>query len=214
VRLGLAVAKRLGEPGDRLGVDRIVLGQPSGRFGKAANPFRIDDEDLDADRAKGFRRAPLITAARLHHRPSDPVRARPRRQRGQAFRRARRRQAPPGRTNAGVDFALCNIEADNSRLLWHPPFPSLLVRALTPMQLFGFKEDTGPVPRSPSGFASGDHGLRSGDGRLLQQPPVRQLCHIFRTQGGPRETRWRGQGRRIRPCIARRDAAKRAGLGV
>ena len=39
VRLGLAVGKRLGEPGDRLGVDRIVLGQPSGRFGKMANRF-------------------------------------------------------------------------------------------------------------------------------------------------------------------------------
>src|SRR5207302_3612022 len=29
--------------------------------------------------------------------------------------------------------------------------PSLLVRALTPLQLFGLKEDTGPVPRSPAG---------------------------------------------------------------
>src|SRR5438309_3507466 len=31
------------------------------------------------------------------------------------------------------------------------PLPSLLVRALTPLQLFGLKEDTGPVPRSPAG---------------------------------------------------------------
>jgi len=35
------------------------------------------------------------------------------------------------------------------------------------MQLFGLMEDTGPVPRLPSGFASGAHGLRSSDGRLL-----------------------------------------------
>ena len=34
VRLGVGVGKRLGEPGDRIGVDRIVLGQPSGRFGE------------------------------------------------------------------------------------------------------------------------------------------------------------------------------------
>ena len=68
VRLRLAVGKRLGEPGDRLGVDRIVLGQPPGRFGKAANSLRIDDQDRDADRAHGFRPAPLITAAGLHHR--------------------------------------------------------------------------------------------------------------------------------------------------
>ena len=43
------------------------------------------------------------------------------------------------------------------------------------MQLFGFKEDDGPVPRSPEGFASGGDGLRSGEGRLLQQPPGRLL---------------------------------------
>ena len=46
VRLSLAVGKRLGEPGDRVGVDRIVLGQPSGRLGEVANPFRIDDPDF------------------------------------------------------------------------------------------------------------------------------------------------------------------------
>ena len=41
--LGLAVGERLGEPGDRLGIDWIVLGQPPGRLGKAANLSRIDD---------------------------------------------------------------------------------------------------------------------------------------------------------------------------
>src|SRR6266478_4599090 len=61
--------------------------------------------------------------------------------------------------------------------------PSLLVRALSPLQLFGLKEDTGPVPRSPSGFASGFHGLRSSDGRLFWQPPVRIVSPIFGTQG-------------------------------
>src|SRR5271165_5964918 len=64
------------------------------------------------------------------------------------------------------------------------PLPSLLVRALTPQQLFGSKEDTGPVPRSPAGSASGDNALRSGEGRWLQHPPVRRLCHTFQTQGG------------------------------
>jgi ABC-type multidrug transport system ATPase subunit len=41
--------------------------------------------------------------------------------------------------------------------------------------LFGLKEDTGPVPRTPSGFASGVHRLRSSDGRLLltaARPPT------------------------------------------
>src|SRR5208282_4189009 len=50
--------------------------------------------------------------------------------------------------------------------------PSLLVRALTPMQLFGLKEDTGPVPRSSAGFTSGEYGLRFGGGRLFHQPPA------------------------------------------
>ncbi len=148
VRLGLAVGKRLGEPGDRVGVDRIVLGQPARCFGEMANPFRIDDPDFYASGAQGLRPAALVTAARLHHRPADPVCAHPRHQLGLAFRRARRRHAQSLRTNAGVDFALCDIEADKSRLLCHPPVPSLLVRALTPMQLFGFKEDARPVPRS------------------------------------------------------------------
>ena len=159
VRLGLAVGKRLGEPGDRVGVDRIVLGQPSGRFGEVANPFRVHDPDFDTGRAQRFRPAALVTAARLHHRPADPVRAHPRHQPGPAFRRARRRQAQSLRTNAGVDFALCDIQADKSRLLWHPPLPSLLVRALAPMQLFGFKEDARPVPRSLTG--SGLRGSRA-----------------------------------------------------
>src|SRR5208337_830457 len=125
VRLGVGVGKRLGEPGDRLGVDRIVLGQPSGRLGEMTNPFRIDDPDFDAGRAQGLRPAPLITAARLHHRPADPVRSQPREQLGLAFRSARRRQAQTLRTNAGVDFALGDIEADNARSLWHTPTPFL-----------------------------------------------------------------------------------------
>jgi hypothetical protein len=113
VRLGLAVGKRLGEPGDRVGVDRIVLGQPSGRFGEVANPFRVHDPDFDTGRAQRFRPAALVTAARLHHRPADPVRAHPRHQPGPAFRRARRRQAQSLRTNAGVDCA----DSDGSRHL-------------------------------------------------------------------------------------------------
>ena len=42
------------------------------------------------------------------------------------------------------------------------------LKAEAPKQLFGLKEDTGSVPRSPAGYASGGNGLRSGDGRLLR----------------------------------------------
>ena len=58
-----------------------------------ADPLRIDDNDLDAGRAQGFRPAPLITAARLHHRPADPVRAHPRNQLGLSCGADKRRPA-------------------------------------------------------------------------------------------------------------------------
>src|SRR5271166_3791988 len=185
VGLALASGKRLGEPGDRISVDRIVLGQPPGRFGKAANPLRIDDEDLDAGRAQGFRPASLITAARLHHRSSDPVRPQPRHQLGMAFRGARRRQAQPHRSNAGVDLVFCDIEADGARLLWHTPTPFLARAGSHAHATVRVEEDARPVPRFPAAFRCGGHGLRSGDGRLLgtaaRLPTLAQIP----------DTRWR-----------------------
>ena len=73
IRLGRGVRKGLGEPGDRLGVDWIVLGQPPGCFGEMADAFGIDDPDREAGRPQGFRPTALIAAARLPDRPSDPV---------------------------------------------------------------------------------------------------------------------------------------------
>ena len=92
VRLGAVVGKGLGEPGDRLGVDRIVLGQPAGRLGEMADPLRIDDPNREPGRAQGFRPAALVTAARLHHHPADPVGSQPRHQ----LRFALRDLAPTG----------------------------------------------------------------------------------------------------------------------
>jgi hypothetical protein len=54
---------------------------------------------------------------RLAHKPRNEF--------GLAFRRARRRHPQRSRTNAGVDFALCDIEADKTRLLWRHPTPFL-----------------------------------------------------------------------------------------
>ena len=102
-------------------------------------------------------------------------------------------RSPSERTQAST-LLFATSRPTQSRLLCHPPLPSLLVRALTPMQLFGFKEDARPVPRSLHRVSAlGGHGLRSRDGRLLQQPPVPQLCHISWTQGGPCEAWWRGR---------------------
>jgi hypothetical protein len=70
----------------------------------------------------------------------------------------------------------------------------LLVRALKPTQLFGLKEDTGSVPRSPSGFTSGGHGLRSSDGRLLVSRPLAHLAKFSAHKGGPSPQGWVGEG--------------------
>ena len=69
VRSGLAVRKRLSEPGDRIGVDRIVLGEAPGRLGEATS-FRIDDNDLEAGRAQRFRPAALIIGGCAAQAPS------------------------------------------------------------------------------------------------------------------------------------------------
>ena len=68
------------------------------------------------------------------------------------------------------------------------PLPSLLVRALTPMQLFGLMEDARPVPRFPAVFICGGHGLRSGDGRLLGTAARSPTLSHFA------DTRWRAEG--------------------
>ena len=39
LRLSMGDGKRLSEPGDRLGVDPIVLGNPSGRLGEMTDPL-------------------------------------------------------------------------------------------------------------------------------------------------------------------------------
>src|SRR6266566_8121550 len=47
--------------------------------------------------------------------------------------------------------------------------PSLLGSGSKPVQLFGFKEDTGSVPRSPTGSRPlSTNGIRSSDGRLVR----------------------------------------------
>ena len=45
VGLARCVGEGLGEPGDHLRVNRIVLGQTPGRSGEAAHPLRINDAD-------------------------------------------------------------------------------------------------------------------------------------------------------------------------
>ena len=208
MRRNAAVAKHLAEPGDRVGVDRIVLGQPSGGLSEMPYPLRIDNDDLDPGRAQDLRPASLVAAARLHHRPADPVRSRPQNHLGLAFRRARRRKAQSSGTKAGVDFALGDIEADNAHLLWHTPTPFLARAGSHAHATVRVEEDAGPVPCFPTGFSFGGHELRPSDGRMLEQPPVRPISHIWRTQGG-------AIGRRKTPVFLRPmapDRVWRAGI--
>jgi hypothetical protein len=85
------LAECLGKPGDHLGIDRIVLGQPSGRSGEAANSLRIDDPNLDPGVTQRLGPLALVATARLHHRLADLLAAEQRGQLAPTFRRACKR---------------------------------------------------------------------------------------------------------------------------
>ncbi len=159
-----------------------------------------DGPDLEAGRAQRFRPAPLITAARLHHRPADPVRAQPRCQLGLAFRRARRRQAPPCRANAGVDFALCNIKAEVHALtsntspmsrcdfVWFLPDLNRMLGAAPPEGIAASRvtprQGKGRPPRSALLIPVSNPPSR----RRVRLPPERRLC---RGEAGDRDAEGR-----------------------
>ncbi len=146
VRLGAVVGKGLGEPGDRLGVDRIVLGQPAGRLGEMADPLRIDDPNRARPRA-GF---PPSCARNRRSPPSPPGRPGWRAATPPASLRPPECSAPTGAAPSNeCRRRLCSLR-HRGRQWGILPLPSLLVRALTPMQLFGLMEDAGPVPRFPA----------------------------------------------------------------
>jgi hypothetical protein len=58
---------RLGEAGDRLGVEPVGLGQPPHRAGEGAHLARVDDRDRQAGRGQGRREADLQAAGGLEH---------------------------------------------------------------------------------------------------------------------------------------------------
>src|SRR6266699_3969471 len=61
--------------------------------------------------------------------------------------------------------------------------PSLLGSGSKPVQLFGFKEDTGSVPRSPTGSRPlSTNGLRSSDGRLVRTARSHILADFANTR--------------------------------
>jgi len=184
VSLARILVERLGKPGDHLGIDRIVLGQPPGRSGEVAHPFRIDDPNLDPGVTQRLGPLALVAAARLHHRLADLVPAQPRGQLAPAFRRACKRALQRRRANANIHLVLGDVDPrDNEFILCHHPAPFLARSGLEAHATVRVEEDTGSVPRSPTGSTAFEHDRAQIQRRaVLREPPVRTFCQILRTQ--------------------------------
>src|SRR5208282_5309692 len=84
--------------------------------------------------------------------------------------------------------------------------PSLLVRALTPMQLFGLRKAPDLSLALPQVLPREDTGSGPATGGCLLQPPVCVVSTVFLTQGrGPRP---RGRGR-VREWVMRSAIPRR-----
>src|SRR5437899_956813 len=108
-----------------------------------------------------------IAASGFHHRQPDLLAAQPGNHVLLTLRRARLRQPQLQRADARISLQLGNIDTDNPALLCHPSIPFLARAGSHAHATVRVEGSTGPVPRSPSGSASGGDGLRSSDGRLL-----------------------------------------------
>jgi transposase len=67
--LAASFVEDLGEPGNHLSIDRVILGVPSGRLSEATNPLRIDDPKRET--AKLYTKIGQLTVERdfLARRP-------------------------------------------------------------------------------------------------------------------------------------------------
>ena len=185
MRLARRLAKCLGKPGDHLRVDRIVLGQPSGRQRKAADPLGIDNPHLDA----GLAARCAIHARSRHSPPSLPLPTWCLRSQAASLRwpcvraQARLPQATP--TNARIHLVFGDIDThDNAIILCHHPLPSLLGSGSKPLQLFGLRK-TPELSLALTQAIAAFGALRAQfqQRAVLREPPVRTFWLIFRTQG-------------------------------
>src|ERR1700724_1692046 len=139
--LARRLAERLGEPGDHLRVDRIVLRQTSGRLRKAADPPGIDNPHLDAGVVQHVAPFTLVTATCLHHRLAHLVFAKPDSQLAAPLEGVRESLPQFEPANAGIHLVLGHINTDdNDLILCHHPLPSLLGSGSKPFQLFGLRK--------------------------------------------------------------------------
>src|ERR1700737_3165103 len=158
VSLARSFVEGLGKPGNHLGIDRVVLGEPSGRSGEAANALRIDDPNLDLGVTQRLGPLALVAAARLHHRLADLPPAEPRCQFAATFGCGCKCAPQRQRTNADIHLVLGDIDSrDNEIILCHHPAPFLARFGLQAHATVRVEEDTGPVPRSPAGSMAFEH---------------------------------------------------------
>ena len=106
---------RLGEARDRLGVQPVGLGQPTGGAGEVADLARVDDHQRQARSAQRGGHGCLEAAGGLEH---DQARGEP----GQAFGQRREtgaiaadRKGLTGRPRMHVELALGDVDADEHR---------------------------------------------------------------------------------------------------
>ena len=139
--LAWRLAKRFGEPGDHLRVDRIVLRQTSGREREVADPLGIDNPHLDAGVVQHVAPFTLVTATCLQYRLAHLVFAKPGKQLAVPLGGVREGLPQLEPANAGVHFVLGHVNTnDNEIVLCHHPLPSLLGSGSKPFQLFGLRK--------------------------------------------------------------------------
>src|SRR6266702_5635185 len=141
VFLARRLAECLGEPGNHLRVDRIVLGRPAGRQREAADPLGVDDPHLDAGLAQQLGPDALVAATCLHHRLVHLVLSKPANQLAVALYGVGKRLPRCKRANARIHLVLGDIDThDNAIILCHHPLPSLRGSGSKPLQLFGLRK--------------------------------------------------------------------------
>src|ERR1700736_5098849 len=211
VHLARRLAERLCEPSDHLCINRIVLGQASGRLRKAADSLGVDDPYGDAGQTEHLPPIALIAAAGLHHRPVHLVLAKPGNQLAMTLGSARIRLPQRQLANARIDLVLCYIDADdNETILCHHPLPSLLGTGSTALATVRVEEDTGAVPRSHTGSAAlGRYGLSSSNGRFCFNRPFAHSASFCRHKGRWPSSQTRGRERWTRQHARRTSCSVR-----
>ena len=173
----------LGEPGDHLGVDRIVLGQPSSRPGEITHPLGSTMRAaIPAWRSASAqsRSQPPLASSTASATPLSPYQVIIRRQPSPVLGCDSRSRSERMHASAcRLDTSMPTILSPCAIL----PLPSLLVRALAPKQLFGLKGRHRSCPSLSLRVRLRDTPAQLQRRAVAAQPPVRTFRPIIQTQG-------------------------------